>query len=313
MKTASGALNGKKVGIFGKGGSGKSTLTVLLAGALRNFDYEVCVLDADSSNVALYRALGLRESPRPLVEYFGGMVFGGGLVTCPVDDPNPLPGAEIQLEELPWRYRATTPDGIQFLVLGKMGRYGPGAGCDGPIAKIARDLRVYSAAGDLVTLVDFKAGLEDSARGVITGLDWVVLVVDQTAASVQMAIDMKDMVEKLVDGVMPATRHLDNPALVQMANLIYANAKVEGVSYVLNKISGATKEQYLRDRLLEACISPIGTIHDATAVSVGWLTGSKLNTESTREEVTTIAERLERAVRANQAPRLPDQRRSGHS
>jgi CO dehydrogenase nickel-insertion accessory protein CooC1 len=166
---------------------------------------------------------------------------------------------------------------------------------------MARDLCVHGGWGDPVTLVDFKAGLEDSARGVVTGLDWVILIVDQTAASVQMAIDMKATVEKLQDGVIPATRHLDNPALVEMAKLTYANAKVEGVSYVLNKISGATKEQYLRDRLLEAGISPIGAINDDTALSVGWLTGSKLKTETTQAEVTTIMEKLERAVRASQA------------
>jgi cellulose biosynthesis protein BcsQ len=42
-------LNGNRIGLFGKGGAGKSTVTVLLARALRKRDYSVCVLDADST------------------------------------------------------------------------------------------------------------------------------------------------------------------------------------------------------------------------------------------------------------------------
>jgi hypothetical protein len=86
-------LQGCRLGIFGKGGSGKSTLAVLLARALNARGYEACILDADSTNVGLHQALGVPWPPRPLIEHFGGMVFSGGNVTCPVDDPTPLPGA----------------------------------------------------------------------------------------------------------------------------------------------------------------------------------------------------------------------------
>ena len=48
-----------------------------------------------------------------------------------------------------------------------------------------------------VTLVDFKAGFEDSARGVLTGLDWAVVVVDPTTASLHMAVHLKRMVRKI--------------------------------------------------------------------------------------------------------------------
>jgi hypothetical protein len=44
-----------------------------------------------------------------------------------------------------------------------MGELGPGAGCDGPIAKVARDVRVRDGEGTPPVLVDFKAGFEDSA------------------------------------------------------------------------------------------------------------------------------------------------------
>ena len=89
------SLSGKRIGLFGKGGSGKSTVTVLLAKALKKSGYDVCVLDADSTNIGLAQALGIEFPPAPLLDYFGGMVFSGGLVSCPVDDPTPLEGSDV--------------------------------------------------------------------------------------------------------------------------------------------------------------------------------------------------------------------------
>ena len=77
-------LAGKRIGVFGKGGCGKSTAVVLLARALKDRGYEICVLDADSTNIGLDQALGLDKFPESLIDYFGGMVFSGGAVTCPV-------------------------------------------------------------------------------------------------------------------------------------------------------------------------------------------------------------------------------------
>jgi len=288
-------LNGKRIGIFGKGGCGKSTVAVLLAKALRNVGYDVCLLDADSTNIGLSKALGAERDPEPLLDYYGGMVFSGGLVTCPVDDPTPLVGAHVFTDELPSVYQSHTPEGIHLFVAGKMGDKGPGAGCDGPIAKIARDFKPCYADELPVTLVDFKAGFEDSARGNIISLDWIIVVVDPTSAAIQMAINMRDMVNQLNEGSLPATDHLDQPDLVEMVNRLYREARVKGVLFILNRARDEEMEKFVLKRLAENDIEPIGVIHDDPSLSIAWLKGAPLSREATKPEIEEIIVLLELA------------------
>ena len=269
-------LRGTRIGIVGKGGSGKSTFTVLMAQEFRIRGYAVCILDADSTNVGLHEALDIEKPPNSMVNYFGGMVFSGGRVTCPVDDPTPLPDAELRLTDLDSDYYAINPQGIVLLTAGKIGDLGPGAGCDGPINKIARDLRVEVDDSSSVTLVDFKAGFEDSARGAVTGLDWIVVIADPTKAAIQMAIHMKKMVEQIKAGIPPATEHLETPELVASAMKIFRESKIEDVLVVLNKIRDEDMERYLRKELSKADIEPIGAIQEDPAIMLNWMEGSKL-------------------------------------
>ena len=288
------SLFGKRIGIFGKGGSGKSTVAVLLARSLRDKGYHVCLLDADSTNLGLAQALGFERSPEPLLEYFGGMVFSGGEVTCPVDDPTPLPGANISIDSLPSKYYAQD-DGITLLIAGKIGNQGPGAGCDGPVSKIARDLRIQVGDSNPVTLVDFKAGFEDSARGAVTSLDWAIVVVDPTLAAIEIGSDMRNLVDRVKAKELPATMHLESPELVALANRFFLDARIKGVLCVLNKIQNAEMENYLQMKLMARSIKLIGIIHEDASISIAWLRGMPLDREKSIQEVENIVKGLETA------------------
>ena len=287
-------LSSKRIGIFGKDGSGKSTIAALSAKSLRETGYEVGVLDADSTNIGVPQALGA-DSPAPLIDYYGGMIFSGGAVTCPVDDPTPLAAANIPLDDLPPAYLSYSPEGIHLFVAGKIGDKGPGAGCDGPVAKIARDFRPCFTGEPPVTVVDFKAGFEDLARGNIATLDWIVVVVDPTAAAVQMAINVRDTVDRLKAGGMPATAHLDHPDLIEWAYKLYREARVRDSLFVLNKVRDEETETYLRRRLAEHDIEPIGVIYDDPSLSLAWLQGKPLAEVKTKTEVERIVEAIETA------------------
>jgi CO dehydrogenase nickel-insertion accessory protein CooC1 len=230
------------------------------------------------------------------------MVFRGGRVTCPVDDPLPLPGAEISPAGLPNEYHMHTPDGVGFLVAGKLGDEGPGAGCDGPIAKIARDLTIHADGEQPVLLVDFKAGIEDFARGVIASLDWMIVVVDPTAAALQIAVQMRDMVRQLKAGARPATQHLESPALVEIVHKIFGEARVKGVLVVLNRVKDEETERYMRGKLREAGIAPLGVIHEDPLITRSWLEGSPLHATTAMQDAQSLVERLEEITAGAAAP-----------
>jgi CO dehydrogenase nickel-insertion accessory protein CooC1 len=271
---------GFRVGIFGKGGAGKSTVTVFLARALRSLGHTVVVLDADSTNVGLAAALGAAGDPEPLLTHFGGMVFSGGAVTCPVDDPTPLPGAEFDLADLPPRFVVRSPEGIALLVAGKLGGLGPGAGCDGPVAKIARDLRVRVEGHDPIVVVDHKAGFEDAARGALTAVDIALVAVDPTTAALRMAGHLAATVAAIRRGVPPATQHLAQPELAALAVRIFRDARVRGVMTVLNRVASQEDEVYLRRALGDGGLAPIAVFGDEPAVAAQWLRGEPLQSHA---------------------------------
>jgi CO dehydrogenase nickel-insertion accessory protein CooC1 len=256
-------------------------VTVLLANRLCQQGYRVAVLDADSTNIGLAQAFGAAQAPRPLLAYFGGMVFSGGAVTCPVDDPTPLPGSTLELQELPAAYQVQTPAGVTLLEAGKIGALGPGAGCDGPVAKIARDVRLLDGGEPPITLVDFKAGFEDAARGVLTGLDWALVVVDPTRAAVEMAGHLQQTVDQIRAGALPATRHLDNAELVALANRLYEQATIKGVLFLLNKIDNRETERTLRKALATHGIYAQARLPGDSGITRAWLQGQALSETKT--------------------------------
>jgi len=184
------------------------------------------------------------------------------------------------------------------LKAGKIGDRGPGAGCDGPIAKIARDFKLRKNGRGPVTLIDFKAGFEDSARGAVTSLDWAIVIVDPTTAAMEMAVNMTDMVDQIKAGELPATRHLENPELVEIANRLFTRAKVKGVLVVLNKIKDDAMENYITAQLAARRIKPIGAIHEDPSIALSWLKGIPLDVAKTKRDTERIIKNLESAEKA---------------
>lgn len=277
MSASDSVLAGKKIGFIGKGGAGKSTTLALLALALRRRGHDVCVLDTDSTNEGLHGALGIADPPRPLIDHFGGMVFQGGKVTCPADDPTLLEQADIELDDVPAECVAENETGIVFMTAGKLIDFGVGAGCDGPLVKIARDLMVRRNGRPMTMLVDLKAGIEDTSRGVMVGMDEIVVVCDPTTAGLGVARCMRQLMADLEHGAEPATRHIESPELAALARELFEQSRLNRMTVLLNRVPDNSTEQYMRSVLRNWGIEAIGCLPDVLSIREAALRGTALS------------------------------------
>ena len=104
-------------------------------------------------------------------------------------------------------------------------------------------------------------------------MDWAVVIVDPTSASIQMAINMKKIVEQIKAGERPATAHLSSSDLIETAHRLYAEAHIKGTLFVFNKIADQESETYLREELAKEGIKPLGVIREDKSISAAWLKG----------------------------------------
>jgi CO dehydrogenase maturation factor len=180
-----------KLLICGKGGCGKSTVAALLARAMRKRGKRIFLVDADESNIGLYRMLGL-EIPESLMDVLGGKKgfrekikasgtgFGGPPLLFPKD---------LRVDELPDACIAST-DGIRMMSVGKIHHFGEGCAC--PMGNLFRLLfsSLRFEPQDLV-IVDTAAGVEHFGRGLDGLCDHVLCVVDPSYESIMMAKRVK--------------------------------------------------------------------------------------------------------------------------
>jgi hypothetical protein len=202
----------------------------------------------------------------------------------------------VSLDELGPRYVARNDEGVALVLAGKLAGLGQGAGCDGPIGKIARDLRVTGLGSNGVSLVDFKAGFEDSTRGVTTSLDWVIAVVDPTTAGIQVAIELARAVRQIQSGVLPATRHLGGAVMVELAERQFREARIRGVLAVLNRVPDSPSLAYLEGALADEGPPIVGVFDEEPVIQGQWLRGQRVRADGHDERAVALVRRLEAIV-----------------
>jgi CO dehydrogenase maturation factor len=181
-----------KIMVCGKGGSGKSVFSVLMARALTR-SHKVYLIDSDESNVLLPKMLGA-EPPKPLVEYLGGKkkVFPKGEVNI----VNALARAKkgIELEGLPQEYVSKSPEGIKLVTIGKVRNFGEGCAC--PLNFLTKTLlKNLTLNEDEIVIVDTDAGIEHVGREVEEGCDAILTIADPTVEALTLAKTMKETIQ----------------------------------------------------------------------------------------------------------------------
>jgi CO dehydrogenase maturation factor len=175
-----------KIMVCGKGGCGKSTLTVLLARALADSGKKVLVVDADESNLCLHRLLGANQ-PEILMDAMGGRKGTREKLKQASDHlhEDDFFKQVMTFDNLPSECLAEA-DGIKLLVVGKIKEFGEGCACMiGGISKAVLS-RLQEKDNEIV-LIDAEAGLEHFGRQVDKSCDLVICIVDPSYESVQMA------------------------------------------------------------------------------------------------------------------------------
>ncbi|MBA2573427.1 MAG: AAA family ATPase [Actinomycetota bacterium] len=164
---------GLKLGVVGKGGVGKTTVSGLLARSYSERGKRVVAIDTDS-NPNLGLSLGLSLADTEAVPVLPRAVLVGS---------GPAPSADALVSD----YGRSTPAGPTLLSAIRVTEAGAGCTCSGHAT--VRNLLADALVEVDVTLVDMEAGLEHLSRsgGTLAYADVLVVVCEPTRKSVLTA------------------------------------------------------------------------------------------------------------------------------
>jgi len=222
-----------KVLICGKGGSGKSTVSVLIAKNLKKRGYKVLLVDADESNSGLHRLAGC-SSPVILIDSLGGKKGAKDkmIQAFSKESAGMMLNQKWRIRDIPDDYLASA-DGISLLTVGKVHHLGEGCACMmGAVSKTF--LSNLVVGNDEFVIADTEAGVEHFGRNVSQGCDMILDVVDPAFESFMLAEKIQEMCH---------------------------DAKIP-VFFVLNKVEEQVREAMFRHIPREKVIAEIPKDHD---------------------------------------------------
>jgi CO dehydrogenase maturation factor len=185
-----------KLVVCGKGGSGKSTVSALMAREMAERGNKVLVVDTDESNFGLYKQLGLPQ-PKDFMDCMGGKKGLGERMRKFMKSEGKEKLSILQdfsLADIPAEL-IVGEDGIKLVAIGKIHDYGEGCAC--PMGALAREFIEKLKPDGMQVIVDTDAGIEHFGRGVEAGCDKIVVVIDPSFESVQLSQKISEMGGKI--------------------------------------------------------------------------------------------------------------------
>lgn len=259
----------KKLAVCGKGGSGKSIIVALLANGIHQRGYSVLVVDSDESNSGLYRMLGFDRAPSSLMDLIGGKKgikqkmaskFSAG-----ESEPQMtvLAQDEIWVADIPPQHMLGR-DGIALVGIGKILQSLEGCAC--PMGVLSREfLKKLHLKDNEVTIVDMEAGVEHFGRGVETSVDSVLIVVEPSFESVELA---------------------------ERVNSFAAGIGIDNIWAILNKITSEELASKLETELIKRKIAVIGSVHYDIEIFEACLEGRPVYGRKATEDVEKFLDTL---------------------
>lgn len=258
----------QKIAVCGKGGSGKSVLVRLLADGLRNRGRRVLVVDADESNTGLERMLGFDSRCRPLIDLLGGKQKLEQEIIAQVksgktEETMQLINEEMPVANIPPEYMLQK-DGIKLVIVGKILMALEGCAC--PMSIVSRSfLKKLRLEADEVAIVDLEAGVEHFGRGVETGVDCVLVVVEPSVDSLEVAKKIKELASQI---------------------------QIADVWVILNKVTSEEIANKLTAHLNKEDINVIGCIPQSPEIFESCLEGRPLREHRVTADVNKILDFL---------------------
>jgi len=258
-----------KISVCGKGGSGKSSIVALLANGMHNRGYRVLVVDSDESNSGLYRMLGFDRAPSPLMDLIGGKKNVQRKMTSkfPSGQSEPqmtvLAQDEIWVADIPPQH-ILSRDGIALVSVGKILQSLEGCAC--PMGVLSREfLKKLRLEDKEITIVDMEAGVEHFGRGVETSIDSVLIVVEPSFESLELA---------------------------QKVNSLAAGIGIHNTWAILNKITSEELALRLETELGKRNIAVTGCIHHDAEIYEACLEGRPVYGRGAAEDVEKLLDIL---------------------
>ncbi len=263
-----------RIAVCGKGGSGKSTISALLAKEMAKTK-NVLVLDIDESNYGLHSQLGM-AAPRDLMEYFGGkkgfkekqkaapkttqfwgLAANEGAQGKPTQQQSRFFKKRWTFSDLPLEF-VEEKENLMLMAVGKIHDFGEGCAC--PMGVLTREfLENLDLGKDDIVIVDTEAGTEHFGRGVDKDFDLILVVVDPSYESLKLSKKFDEFG-------------------AQCGCKVY---------FVLNKVEPDIREEMLAS---VNCVNVVAEIPEKRGIFKASLKGEELNFEL--DEIKKLAEFL---------------------
>lgn len=253
----------------GKGGVGKTTLTVLLAKSFADEGKKVIVLDADPSpNLAL--ALGLSEAERMRIVPIASMLdlIEERTGARPGESIGGLFNLNPKVDDLLDRFGYETKHGIRLLVLGALKTGGGGCYC--PENSLLKALFKHLVVErEEAVIMDMEAGVEHLGRRTAENVDVMIIVVEPSLKSVEIAAQIRKLASDI---------------------------GIRRVAVVANKLASKKEENAVRRMLDERGLELLGTLRYERAVVEGELKGDSILAMAEKEDLMQSVIEIKRKI-----------------